>query len=141
MRSLFSKVARGGSRDSGGGPGSLVGRTIAIGPLTVRVEAQIGEGGFATIHAARDIATGEGYALKVVRVGTDPDAAADCRQEVAVMRALRGCPHILTLRAAAGGGLDEEEGAGGQAQGPAPAPALVICSSSLHGFQVFLLDF
>lgn len=122
MRSLFSKVARGGSRDGSGGPGSLAGRTIAVGPLTVRVEAQIGEGGFATIHAARDAATGEAYALKFVKIGTDPDAAADCRREVAVMQTLRGCPHILTLRAAAGGGLDEEEQADRQAGPAALAP-------------------
>ena len=142
MRSLFSKVARSGSRD-GSAPGSLVGRTVAVGPLTVRLEAPIGEGGFATIYAARDVATGEALALKVVKIGDDVDAAADCRQEVAVMRSLRGCPHILTLRAAAGGGLEGGEAAaaaaaaapdtrsppplpGGAEAGPSPPPPAAV---------------
>ena len=113
----------------------MVGRTLAIGPAaTVLVERPIGEGGFATIYRARDLATGEAVALKHVRLAGDPDAAADCRNEVAVMWALRGHPHILTLRAATGGGVDAVisppggggDSGGGHAGSVAPSAAALV---------------
>ena len=39
------------------------------------------------------------YALKHARMGGNPEAIADVKNEVDVMKAVRGAPHVLTLRA------------------------------------------
>ncbi len=39
------------------------------------------------------------YALKHARMGGNPEAIADVKNEVDVMKAVRGHPHVLTLRA------------------------------------------
>lgn len=60
----------------------LVGRVLSVGSYTVRVEAHLGDGGFAAIYRVRDIATPATYALKHMRLGGDPDALRDCHAEV-----------------------------------------------------------
>lgn len=62
--------------------GGLVGRTFKVGIYTVRVEAHLGDGGFATIYRVRDTASGSAFALKHMRMGAEPDALADCHTEV-----------------------------------------------------------
>ena len=62
--------------------GGLVGRTFKVGAYTIRVEAHLGDGGFATIYRARDTSTMTAFALKHVRMGGEPDAVADCHTEV-----------------------------------------------------------
>ena len=39
------------------------------------------------------------YALKHARMGGNPDAIENIKNEVDVMKAIRGHPHVLTLRA------------------------------------------
>ena len=60
----------------------LIGRIIKVGPYSVRVEAHLGDGGFAAIYRARDAATSAAFALKHMRMGGDPEALRDCYTEV-----------------------------------------------------------
>jgi hypothetical protein len=62
--------------------GGLVGRTFKVGAYTIRVEAHLGEGGFASIYRARDTSTMSAFALKHVRMGGEPEAVKDCQTEV-----------------------------------------------------------
>jgi len=94
MRSLIRSVVQ---RKDGG----LVGRTIKVGPYTGKVEAHLGDGGFATIYRVRDTSSGAVYALKHMRLAGEADARTDCETEVETMKRLRGHPNILTLRAVA----------------------------------------
>ena len=94
MRSLLRSVVQ---RKEGG----LVGRTIKVGPYTCKVEAHLGDGGFATIYRVRDTSSGAAYALKHIRLAGEADARSDCDTEVETMKRLRGHPNILTLRAVA----------------------------------------
>ena len=48
---------------------------------------------------AHHAATAQMYALKHARMGGNPEAIADVKNEVDVMKAVRGAPHVLTLRA------------------------------------------
>ncbi|KAK9835144.1 hypothetical protein WJX81_001027 [Elliptochloris bilobata] len=94
MRSLLRSVVQ---RKEGG----LVGRTIKVGPYTCKVDAHLGDGGFATIYRVRDNSGGAAYALKHIRLAGEVDARAECDTEVETMKQLRGHPNILTLRAVA----------------------------------------
>ncbi len=69
--------------------GSLVGKIIKVGPYSVRVEALIGEGGFASIYSVRDNSTRTLFALKHFRLAGDADAIKDVQTEVDVMKRLR----------------------------------------------------
>lgn len=62
--------------------GSLVGKVLKVGMYTVKVEAHLGDGGFAVIYRARDASSSALYALKHVRMAGEPEALADCRMEV-----------------------------------------------------------
>ena len=64
--------------------GSLVGKVLKVGMYTVKVEAHLGDGGFAVIYRARDVASSAAYALKHVRMAGEPEALADCHMEVGV---------------------------------------------------------
>lgn len=79
--------------------GALTGRTLGLGPYTVKVDAIIGEGGFATIYRAVEVNTQEAFALKHFMLSGDPEAERDVLTEVAIMNALAECPHTLTMRA------------------------------------------
>ncbi|KAK9816438.1 hypothetical protein WJX72_000236 [[Myrmecia] bisecta] len=81
--------------------GGLLGKTVKVGPYTVRVEALLGEGGFASIYRVRDNSTSAAYALKHMRLNGDREAIADCYTEVETMKKLRGSACILTMRAVA----------------------------------------
>ena len=47
----------------------------------------------------RSAAARQMYALKHARMGGNPEAIADVKNEVDVMKAVRGNPNVLTLRA------------------------------------------
>ena len=83
--------------------GFLTGRTFTFGEYTIKVEGVLGEGGFATIYRAVDVNSQNIYALKHFMLSGDPDAERDVHTEVAVMRALTQCPHVLALHSAAMG--------------------------------------
>ncbi len=60
----------------------LMGKTLQVGPYSVRVEAHLGDGGFAAIYRVRDMNTSSAFALKHMRLGADPEALRDCHIEV-----------------------------------------------------------
>jgi hypothetical protein len=66
----------------------LAGKTLRVGPYTVRVEAHLGDGGFAAIYRVRDMTTPAVFALKHMRLGADPEALRDCHVEVSRRLAL-----------------------------------------------------
>ena len=72
---LLKNLAGGAKKREASGP--LTGRTLDLRPFTVRVEALIGEGGFATIYRAVDTASHEVYAVKHFRLSGDPEAERD----------------------------------------------------------------
>lgn len=72
---LLKNLAGGGKKREASGP--LTGRTLSLQPYTVRVEALVGEGGFATIYRAVDPASHEVYAVKHFRLSGDPEAERD----------------------------------------------------------------
>ncbi|KAG2440961.1 hypothetical protein HXX76_003814 [Chlamydomonas incerta] len=82
--------------------GTLVGKVVMVGPFSVRVEAVVGEGGFATIYRCTDVKTGLAYALKHMRLA--PDTVDEVKAEAKVMARLKGHPNILRLHAVAFGG-------------------------------------
>ena len=88
--------------------GMLIGKTINVGPYTIKPEAILGEGGFATIYKVRDT-SGAVYALKHMHLMGDRDAIADCQTEVDTLKRLREVPTVLTLRALAYAGVKGQE--------------------------------
>lgn len=77
----------------------MVGRVLRVGEVEVRVEASLGEGGFACIYSVRDTQSRAVYALKHVRMSGDPELIEDVKTEVAHMQQLRGQPNVLALHA------------------------------------------
>jgi AP2-associated kinase len=52
------------------GQGALTGRTVTLDPtLSVKVDALVGEGGFASIYRVTDVNTRATFALKHFRLG------------------------------------------------------------------------
>ena len=88
--------------------GMLIGKTINVGPYTIKPEAVLGEGGFATIYKVRDT-SGAVYALKHMHLMGDRDAIADCQTEVDTLKRLREVPTVLTLKALAYAGVKGQE--------------------------------
>ena len=70
----------------------LVGKIVTVGPYSVRVEAHLGDGGFAAIYRARDAATSAAFALKHMRMGGDAEALRDCYTEVCAPHSCGKCP-------------------------------------------------
>ena len=70
----------------------LVGKIVTVGPYSVRVEAHLGDGGFAAIYRARDAATSAAFALKHMRMGGDAEALRDCYTEVCAPDSCEDCP-------------------------------------------------
>ncbi|GLI65494.1 hypothetical protein VaNZ11_009030 [Volvox africanus] len=95
MKKLFDKVGK--KRDSN----SLVGKVVLVGQYSVKVEALIGEGGFATIYRCVDMKSGHTFALKHMRLGADADAIKEVQREAKTMARLKGHPNILKLHAVA----------------------------------------
>jgi AP2-associated kinase len=58
---LLKNLGKKGSKEPSG---SLTGRTLKIGSFQVKVEAVLGEGGFATIYRVMDVTTRAAMALK-----------------------------------------------------------------------------
>lgn len=104
MKKLFNKLADKLDESLEGafeGRNAMLGRQLRVGQHAVRVEALLGEGGFASIYTVRDVISRAVFALKHVRMAGDADAVADVRNEVAVMQQLKGHPNVLALQAVA----------------------------------------
>ncbi|KXZ56289.1 hypothetical protein GPECTOR_1g254 [Gonium pectorale] len=81
--------------------GTLVGKVVLVGQYSVRVDAVVGEGGFATIYRCVDMKCGVTFALKHMRLAAEPDAIKEVQQEAKTMARLKGHPNILRLHAVA----------------------------------------
>lgn len=93
---------------------SLMGKIIQVGGYELKVEAHLGEGGFASIYRVRDASTSEVFALKHIRLADGSGARGQTRREVCHeaknMKRVRGHPNVLALVAVAfSGGPREEE--------------------------------
>ncbi|CAM6097684.1 unnamed protein product [Calypogeia fissa] len=80
-------------KEQGGG---LEGKTVDVGSLKLQVRSTIAQGGFSSVYLARDAATGRQYAVKHI-ICNDLESVDLVKSEVAVMKALRGHPNIVTL--------------------------------------------
>ena len=105
----FLKDLKGFGQKAEAKSGVLVGKTLKVGPYTIRPEAVLGEGGFATIYKARDSNSGTLYALKHMHLMGDKDAIADCKTEIDTLQRLQDSPTVLTLRATAFAGVKGQE--------------------------------
>ena len=105
----FLKDLKGFGQKAEARGGMLVGKTLKVGPYTIRPEAVLGEGGFATIYKARDSNSGTLYALKHMHLMGDKDAIADCKTEIDTLQRLQDSPTVLTLRATAFAGVKGQE--------------------------------
>ena len=95
MKSFFKNVVQ--RKETPG----MVGKVLKVGSYMVRIEAQLGEGGFAAIYKVRDNTTNKAYALKHMRLAGEQEALTDCYTEVDAMKLLAGQPNILALKAVA----------------------------------------
>ncbi len=93
------KKAVGREVNNANGRYGMIGRVLRVGEVEVRVEASLGEGGFACIYSARDTQSRAMYALKHVRMSGDEELIEDVKTEVAHMQELRGQPNVLALHA------------------------------------------
>ncbi|EFJ05535.1 hypothetical protein SELMODRAFT_187420 [Selaginella moellendorffii] len=76
----------------------LEGKSVEVGALKLQVRSVVAEGGFSSVYLARDAQSGKNYALKHL-ICNDDESLHLVRKEVAVMKALRGHPNIVTLHA------------------------------------------
>ncbi|CAD7705229.1 unnamed protein product [Ostreobium quekettii] len=81
----------------------LVGKVVQVGQHRLKVEAHLGEGGFASIYRVKEVTSGEMFALKHLRLG-GKETVDLVRREAKVMNRLKGRPNILRLISVAFGG-------------------------------------
>ncbi|MEW5309995.1 MAG: hypothetical protein WDW38_001831 [Sanguina aurantia] len=81
----------------------LLGKSLMVGQHNVRVEALVGEGGYASIYKVVDNTSGAVFALKHVKMQAESDGEsyAEVQQEAKAMEHLKGHPNILRLHAVA----------------------------------------
>lgn len=82
-------------KEQGGG---LEGKTVEVGSLKLQVRSTIAQGGFSCVYLARDAASGRQYAVKHI-ICNDLESVDLVKSEVAVMKALKGHPNVVTLHA------------------------------------------
>lgn len=101
LKNIVKDVKKAVGRDvsNANGRHGMIGRVLRVGEVEVRVEASLGEGGFACIYTARDTNSRTTYALKHVRMSGDEELIEDVKTEVAHMHQLRGQPNVLALHA------------------------------------------
>ncbi|KAL3692510.1 hypothetical protein R1sor_006161 [Riccia sorocarpa] len=76
----------------------LEGKSVDVGALKLQVRSTIAQGGFSCVYLARDATSGRQYALKHI-ICNDAESVDLVKQEVAVMKVLRGHPNVVTLHA------------------------------------------
>lgn len=77
------------------GPNSLLGKTLVIGQINVKIIEKIGEGGYAWVYRAVDAQNKE-YALKYVNCLT-PERYEQFMQEANVLKSIPDFPYIVKL--------------------------------------------
>ena len=65
--------------------------------MQIRAGRLLGEGGFAFVYEATDVATGRALCLKRMILGGNPTAEATARKEILLMSRLSGSPGIVTF--------------------------------------------
>ena len=88
MKDVRGLINQAGAARSGQ-QGALVGKMMKIGAYSVRVEALLGEGGFAQIYKVKDSVSGAVFALKHMRLAGEGEALTDCHAEVDTLQQLR----------------------------------------------------
>lgn len=76
--------------------GTLEGKHVDVGDLKLQVRSVIAQGGFSSVYLAKESSTGKTYALKHI-ICNDVESVELVKKEVAVMKALRGHPNVVTL--------------------------------------------
>lgn len=104
----------------------LVGKVVQVGQYRLKVEAHLGEGGFASIYRVKDVASGESFALKHIRLGSK-ETVDMVRHEAKVMNKLKGYANVLRLISVAFGG---DQGAETDAY-----MLLDLCTDNLYRFM------
>uniref|UniRef100_A0A7S0RFW0 non-specific serine/threonine protein kinase n=1 Tax=Chlamydomonas leiostraca TaxID=1034604 RepID=A0A7S0RFW0_9CHLO len=89
-------------------PNSLLSKTVQIDKYVVRCEESIGEGGYASIYKAREVTSGQVFAMKHIRLSTSEDINETMR-EGQIMARLRQHPNILKMHAMAFAGSQGKE--------------------------------
>ncbi|XP_066992198.2 cyclin-G-associated kinase [Anabrus simplex] len=101
MSELFKSAMGYFSNSNSSGHGNeLVGQTVEIGNMKLRVKKVIAEGGFAFVFVAQDPTTGKEYALKRL-MAADEEANKNIMQELTILKRLSGHPNIIQFMAAA----------------------------------------
>ena len=85
---------------SGGGNSDLIGSTLELGNMTLRVKRVIAEGGFAVVFEAVDLASNKTCAVKRL-LGHDAEKKQEIEQEIKFLKLLSGHPNIIKFITAA----------------------------------------
>ena len=85
---------------SGGGNSDLIGSTLELGNMTLRVKRVIAEGGFAVVFEAVDLASNKTCAVKRL-IGHDAEKKQEIEQEIKFLKLLSGHPNIIKFITAA----------------------------------------
>ena len=88
--------------------------------MQIRAGRLLGEGGFAFVYEATDVATGRALCLKRMILGGNPTAEATARKEILLMSRLSGSPGIVTSASRASSAKRRQRPAG-YAQPPSGA--------------------
>jgi AP2-associated kinase len=88
-----------GKKDATAAP--LLGKVVQVGEYHVKLEAALGDGGFACVYRARDMKENKVFAMKHLRLAGNPEASLEVQLEAKTMAKLRGHPNILYLHAVA----------------------------------------
>jgi len=111
MTDLLNRVGRSAfsyfSGETGGSDNSFVGNIVEVDGLRVQVTSQLGEGGFAVIYAAKDVASGKTFALKRFLV-FDESSMKTVIFELRLLKELKSQPDVVNFITAAS--IDHTEG-------------------------------
>ena len=92
MADLLNRVGRSAfnylSGQEGGSDNGFVGSVVEVDNLQVQITKQLGEGGYAFIYAARDVASGKTFALKRFLVHEE-SKVNEVVQEISLMKQCR----------------------------------------------------
>ncbi|GMH33332.1 hypothetical protein BSKO_01166 [Bryopsis sp. KO-2023] len=106
---------------------TLLGRVVQVGGYELKVEAHLGEGGFASIYRVRDSSSGEQFALKHIHLQEGAQTREEVCHEAKMMKKVNGHANVLGLIAVAFGG-------GARGQETDAYMLLDLCTDTLFGY-------